>query len=52
MTVLAGDIPINGVVGEVPINGATAPPPTTTSSTAGTPSTVLVTVILAVLGLR
>ena len=44
MTVLAGDVPTNGVVAP--------PPPTTTSSTASASSTVLVTVILTVLGLR
>ena len=44
MTVLAGD---------VPTNGAAAPTPTPTTSTASTPSsTLLVTVILTVLGLR
>ena len=45
VTVLAGDVPINGAP-------APAPPPTTTTSTASTSSTVLVTVILTVLGLR
>jgi hypothetical protein len=44
VTVLAGDVPINGA--------PAAPPPPTTSSTASTSSTVLVTVILTVLGLR
>ena len=48
MTVLAGDIPINGVVGEVPTNGAAAPPPPPIT----TASTVLLTVILTVLGRR
>ena len=43
VTVLAGEIPINGAP-------APAPPPATTSST--TSSTVIVTVILTVLGLR
>jgi hypothetical protein len=52
MTVLAGEVPINGVVGNVPTDGATAPPSATVSSTASTSSTVLVTVILTVLGLR
>ena len=46
MTVLAGDIPTNGAPAPAP------PAPTTTSSTANTSSTLLVTVILTVLGLR
>jgi hypothetical protein len=57
VTALAGNVPINGVVGgeiptngavagNVPINGAPAPASTTTSST------LLVTVLLTVLGLR
>jgi hypothetical protein len=45
MTVLAGEVPINGAA-------APAPTPTTTSSTTNTSSTLLVTVILTVLGLR
>jgi hypothetical protein len=45
MTVLAGEVPINGAA-------APTPTPTTTSSTASTSSTLLVTVILTVLGLR
>ena len=50
---LAGLMSVTVLAGEVPINGATAPPPPpTTSSTASTSSTVLVTVILTVLGLR
>jgi hypothetical protein len=46
MTVLAGDVPINGAPAPAP------PAPTTTSSTTSTTGTVLVTVILTVLGLR
>lgn len=46
MTVLAGDVPINGAPAPAP------PAPTTTSGTTSTTSTVLVTVILTVLGLR
>jgi hypothetical protein len=46
MTVLAGDVPINGAPAPAP------PAPTTTSSTASTSSTLLVTVVLTVLGLR
>ena len=46
VTVLAGEIPINGAP-------APAPPPATTSSTTSTSSSsLLVTVILTVLGLR
>ena len=46
MTVLAGNVPINGAA-------APEPTPTTTSSTTSTSSsTLLVTVILTVLGLR
>jgi hypothetical protein len=45
MTVLAGNVPINGAA-------APTPTPTTTSSTTSTSSTLLVTVILTVLGLR
>ena len=51
---LAGLMSVTVLAGEVPINGAPAPapPPTTTTSTASTSSTMLVTVILTVLGLR
>ena len=47
MTVLAGDVPINGAPAPAP------PAPTTTSTTStSTSGTLLVTVILTVLGLR
>jgi len=51
---LTGLMSVTVLAGDVPINGAPAPaaPPTTTTSTASTSSTVLVTVILTVLGLR
>lgn len=52
---LTGLMSVTVLAGEVPINGAPAPapaPPPTTSSTASTSSTVLVTLILTVLGLR
>jgi hypothetical protein len=48
---LTGLMSVTVLAGDVPINGAPAPPPTT-SSTASASSTVLVTVILTVLGLR
>ena len=47
---LTGLMSVTVLAGEIPINGAPAPPPATTSST--TSSTVIVTVILTVLGLR
>jgi hypothetical protein len=53
VTVLAGNVPINGVVGggDIPTTGAASTTPTT--STASTySSTLLVTVIVTVLGLR
>ena len=46
MTVLAGDIPINGATTPPP------PPPATSSTASTSSSTLLVTVILTVLGLR
>jgi len=49
---LTGLMSVTVLAGDVPINGAPAPPPTTTTSTASTSSTLLVTVILTVLGLR
>ena len=50
---LTGLMSVTVLAGEIPINGAAAPPPPpTTSSTASTSSTLLVTVILTVLGLR
>ena len=50
---LTGLLSMTVLAGNVPINGAAAPTPTTTSSTTSTSSsTLLVTVILTVLGLR
>jgi hypothetical protein len=49
---LTGLMSVTVLAGDVPINGAPAPPPITTTSTASTSSTLLVTVILTVLGLR
>jgi hypothetical protein len=49
---LTGLMSVTVLAGDVPINGAPAPSSTTTTSTASTSSTVLVTVILTVLGLR
>jgi hypothetical protein len=50
---LTGLMSVTVLAGDVPINGAPAPAaPTTTTSTASTSSTVLITVILTVLGLR
>ena len=50
---LTGLMSMTVLAGNVPINGAAAPTPTTTSSTTSTSSsTLLVTVILTVLGLR
>ncbi len=57
---LTGLISVTALAGEIPTNGAAATPTptpqtsttTTTTSTASMSSTVLVTVILTVLGLR
>ena len=49
---LTGLMSVTVLAGDVPINGAPTPAAPTTSSTASTSSTVLVTVILTVLGLR
>ena len=49
---LTGLMSVTVLAGDVPINGAPAPAAPTTSSTASTSSTVLVTVVLTLLGLR
>ena len=49
---LTGLMSVTTLAGEIPTNGAPAPAPPAPTTTSSTASTLLVTVILTVLGLR